>query len=157
VVTSSGSAGGRSVWSAHWPVVVLLLTGVVVGLWFGNDYGESLDEAANAESGAQALLASSGSSDYFSLPSLADHGPVYFMAFVSTSRALHALVPNWSLSDGRHLTNYLMFLAGVLSFYSICLRFMPRSYAWITTILFATQPLLFDHAFINQKDIPFLT
>ena len=157
MVTSSGSAGGRSVWSAHWPVVVLLLTGVVVGLWFGNDYGESLDEAANAESGAQALLAYSGSGDYFSLPSLADHGPVYFMAFVSTSRALHALVPNWSLSDGRHLTNYLMFLAGVLSFYSICLRFMPRSYAGITTILFATQPLLFGHAFINQKDIPFLT
>ena len=155
--TSSGSAGRRSAWSAHWPVIGLLLTGVVVGLWLGNDYGESLDEAANAGSGAQALLAYSGSGDYFSLPSLADHGPIYFMTFVSTSRALHALVPSWSLSDGRHLTNYLMFLAGVLSFYFICLRFMPRSYAGMTTILFATQPLLFGHAFINQKDIPFLT
>jgi len=80
VDTSSGSAGRRSAWSAHWPVIGLLLTGVVVGLWLGNDYGESLDEAANAGSGAQALLAYSGSGDYFSLPSLADHGPVYFMA-----------------------------------------------------------------------------
>ena len=54
------------------------------------------------------------------------------------------------LSDGRHLTNYLMFLAGVLSFYFICLRFMPRSYAGMTTILFATQPLLFGHAYISS-------
>lgn len=155
--TSSASPGLRSFWREGWPLIFLLLTGIVVGLWFGNDYGISLDEGVNAETGEQAILAYRGSGDYFSLLSLADHGPVYFMAFVSTSRIIHNLVPGWSLADGRHLTNYAMFLVGVSAFCLISRRFMARAYAWITTLLFATQPLLFGHAFINQKDIPFMT
>lgn len=147
----------RSSWSRFWPVIPLLLIGLVVGLWWGNDYGLSLDEAANAEAGSEALLAYVGAGEYFSLPSLDDHGPVYFMLFVSTSRAIHNLAPSWSLADGRHLTNFLVFLAGVSAFYFLALRFMRRRYAWMATVLFATQPLLFGHAFINQKDIPFLT
>lgn len=154
---STGRTHWRLLWSANWPVAILLLTGILAGIWLGNDFGVSLDEEANVESGTQALLAYAGADDYFWLPSQADHGPIYFMAFVSTSQLIHSLAPSWTLADGRHLTNYLMFLAGVLSFYLICLRLMSRPYAWMTTILYATQPLLFGHAFINQKDIPFLT
>jgi hypothetical protein len=156
VETSSRPARLFSIWSAHWPVISLLLIGLILGLWLGKDYGLSLDEGVNVETGEQALLAYRGSGDYFSLPALADHGPAYFIAFVTTSRLVHDILPSWGLPDGRHLTNYTMFLVAVLGFYVICRRFLTRTYAWVTTVLFATQPLLFGHAFINQKDIPFM-
>jgi hypothetical protein len=146
----------RSVRSANWPLALLLAVGLSVGLGWGNDYGLSLDEAANAQAGAEALLAYAGKGDYFSLPSLDEHGPVYFMLFVSSSRAIRILLPGWTSADGRHLTNFLVFLAGVACFHFLCLRLLRRGFAWATTILFATQPLLVGHAFINQKDMPFL-
>jgi hypothetical protein len=78
------------------------------------------------------------------------------MLFAETSQLIDRLSSQWTLADGRHLTNYLMFMMAVGSFYFLSLRFVSRDAAWAATALFATQPLLFGQAFINQKDIPFL-
>ena len=138
------------------PMVWLLLAGVVVGLLVGNDYGASYDEQDNADVGAAALKSYAGSDEYFSMPALADHGPFYFMVFSVGSILPASLIPGWGFPDGRHLTNYLTFLAGVACFYILCRRWLPRGSARLATLLFATQPLLFGHAFVNQKDIPFM-
>ncbi len=97
-----------------------------------------------------------GISGYFDRPSLDEHGPAYFMLFSVTSRFIASAWPGWTLPDGRHLTNYAMFLASVAAYYFLSLRLVKRELAWLATALFATQPLVFGHAFINQKDIPFL-
>jgi hypothetical protein len=138
-------------------IAILLVVGGLVGLWLGDDFGLSWDEYRNAAVGEDALRAYSGSDDYFSNSYLADHGPAYFMFFTATSRLVHQIAPSWSLADGRHLTNFATLLAGVLLLYQLCLRFMSRRSAGMAAALFATQPLLFGHGFVNQKDIPFMT
>jgi len=141
----------------HLWIAILLVLGGLVGLWLGDDFGLSWDEYRNAAVGEDALRAYSGSDDYFSNSSLADHGPAYFMFFTATSRLVHQIAPGWSLADGRHLTNYATFLVGVLFLYHLCLRFMSAKSAGMAAALFATQPLLFGHGFVNQKDVPFMT
>ncbi len=125
-------------------------------MWVGRDYGLSVDEARNAGVGQIALQTFTGSTIYFDQPSLDEHGPAYFMFFAETSKLVDWVSTQWTLADGRHLTNYLMFMLAVASFYFLCLRFVSKGATWGATALFATQPLLFGQAFINQKDIPFL-
>jgi hypothetical protein len=61
------------------------------------------------------------------------------------------------LADAWHLTNFIAFQLGVfLIFYQLCLRWMRPWPAAATTALLVTQPLLWGHAFINPKDVPFL-
>src|SRR4030067_713800 len=56
----------------------------------------------------------------------------------------------------RGTKNFLSLLLGLSFFYIICLRLMNKWTAFSTTLLFGTQPLIWGHAFINPKDIPFM-
>lgn len=146
----------RAISAGHRPFLILMLAGLAMAVWWGNDYGMSFDEGRNAGVGEASLAVYTGQTGYFDLGSLDEHGPAYFMFFVATSKVIHALSPAWTLADGRHFTNFLMFLLAVASFYWISLRLLSRRGAWMATLLFSTQPLLFGQGFINQKDIPFL-
>jgi 4-amino-4-deoxy-L-arabinose transferase-like glycosyltransferase len=84
------------------------------------------------------------------------NGPFYFMVFTVTARLFQALNHRWLFTDGLHLTNLLVFLAGLFFFYRIALRLLPRGVALFATALYATQPVLFGHGFINQKDTPLM-
>ena len=139
------------------PVAALLAMAAVVGMLLVRTYGVSWDEVDNVAVGEAARRAYAGSKDYFALPGLVEHGPLYFMIFTATSETIHRILPLWSLADGRHITTYATFLFGALSFYVICLRLLSRKSALMATVLFATQPILFGSAFVNQKDIPFMT
>jgi hypothetical protein len=137
------------------PIFLLLGLGLAVGFSIATDYGVSTDEPRNADVGAAALKAYTGSQDYFLFDTLEEHGPVYFMFFSATSNALVRIFHGWQIQDGRHFTNYVTFLVGLFFFYSICVRLVRRVPALVATALFGTQPLMFGSAFINQKDIPF--
>ena len=43
------------------------------------------------------------------------------------------------------------------AFYGLSKRFLTGPAALFATLLFATQPLIWGHAFISPKDIPFLS
>jgi len=151
----------RRLWSPgltrRLPILLILAGGTVTGLWLGDDYGLSWDEHRNAVVGEEALRAYVGEGNYFSLRYIADHGPAYFMLFSASSRLIHSIAPETPLHFGRHLTNYAVFLVGVLFLHRLCLRFMSPGSALMATALFATQPLLLGHGFVSQKDIPFMT
>jgi hypothetical protein len=136
------------------PLVLVLC----VGLPLADDYGMSVDEHANAEAGAAALQVYRGEPDaYFSQGEvLAHHGPAYFMLFSISSRLLAAIVPGWVAADGRHVTNFLTFLASAGALFVLVRRWLRPGAAWVTTALFFTQPLLFGYGFVNQKDTPFM-
>lgn len=151
---------GAFVRSRWFPFVGILVFALVVGIWIGDDYGMSWDEQSNFVVGAdasQAYLSPAQYEDYLQAGDpLAHHGPSYFMSFYITSKAIVAAFPDWHRADGRHLSNYLTFLMGAAAFYWLSLRWLPSKYAAMSTLLLLTQPLLFGHAFINQKDTPFL-
>lgn len=74
-----------------------------------------------------------------------------------TSRIFTIIFPGWMLTDGRHLTNFLTFLLGGFLIFNIGVRFIGKRGALLSFLIFLSQPLLFGHAFINQKDIPMMT
>jgi hypothetical protein len=118
------------------------------------------DEHANADVGRAALRAfasSDGLTDYLSLNNLGHHGPAYFMVFAGIGDVLEKNVPGWLAPDGRHLSNFLVFLMGGVGLYFLLLRLLPRGVALAVTAFFLSQPLLFGHGFVNQKDTPFMT
>jgi len=141
-------------------LIGLLFIAIVIAVAFGillaDGYGQSTDEPQNAAYGASYLAYYLGKPHLSTADLTYYHGPFYFILFTLTSKAFSSLLPSWSLADGRHFTNYLAFLLGVASFYLLAKRLVGTKAATWTTLLFATQPLLFGHAFINQKDIPFM-
>ena len=87
--------------SKHFPIDLLLVLYLIIGLIIVVDYGESWDEQL-------------------------------------------------------HFMHFLSFLVGLFFFYLICLRFLNTWAAFGAVLLFSTQPLIWGHAFINPKDIPFM-
>jgi hypothetical protein len=142
-----------------WLLTVLAIL-LIVGLVTFRDFGTSVDEGIDSAYGSLFLhfyetgtfLKLPGTDylhDYF-------HGPFYFMVFTITTRVFRFLGIAPRLTDGLHLTNYLSFLVGLFFLYRLCLRMVPRGVSLLATALFALQPVLFGHAFINQKDIPLM-
>jgi len=153
---SLGSLGRAIVRSKYGVLLVGLMILVVLGLSLLQDYGTSVDEELNAYYGSLTLrayqtgsLLKSPGIDYF-------NGTFYFMVFTITSQLFRVLNPGWLATDGRHLTNFLIFLVGVYFFYRISMRLFPRGASLFLCALFASQPVLFGHAFINQKDVPLM-
>src|SRR3972149_1727720 len=114
---STGEAMGQ--WlrrNPHWPVLPLIAAWLAAAVWIGNDFGSKYDEIKKAVNGAAALRAYTGSPEYFTLPSLADHGPIYFSIMSLTAPIFEKLSAGWTLADGRHLTHFLTFLVAVYCF-----------------------------------------
>ena len=141
----------------HRLMLATLFAALLLGILLARSYGISWDEVRNAKVGEAAIKAYQGSDAYFNMEFIADHGPVYFMAFSTWGQWIQSIVPGWAAADGRHLMNFLVFVLALGFLYILCLRFLKPTYAWLTTILFATQPVLFGYGFVNQKDIPFMT
>ena len=141
-------------------LVALLLIGLIAGLTLADEYGAGADEALDSTTGERSLTAYAspeGYRDYLSTGKMVAHfGPPYFMLFTQASRAFTSVLPAWLPPDGRHLTNLLTFLVGVTCFYALSLRLLPRRIAFMTTTIFATQPVLFGLGFIDHKDTPFM-
>ena len=132
---------------------------VAVGLTLGDDYGMGLDEPHNLDQALDALEAYTGPAqleEYVRYgPPVAQHGPSYLMLWLAAGHSLAGILPGWLEADGRHVVNFATFLLGAVCLYGLLLRFTEHRYAAMTTVLYATQPMLFGHAFINQKDTPF--
>lgn len=89
-------------------------------------------------------------------PILFNYGPFYFMLVELGIRILRTLGVNLPAWDIWHLIYFLTFEMGLVIFYLLCQRWLNGWAALITTVLFATQPLIIGHAFMNPKDPPFM-
>jgi hypothetical protein len=87
---------------------------------------------------------------------LFNYGPFYFMAVELFVRGIHALGVQMHCWDLWHLAYFITYEAGIVLFYLICRRWLNGWASLGATILFATQPLIVGHAFINPKDMPFM-
>ncbi len=146
------------------PILILLIINMVVGLLTFRNYGLSWDEPLYYEYGQASRYAYSISARLdgtFDIEksfgaSAADHvtrGPAYLLIAGVFENALEFL--GLDLASAWHLTNFLTFQVGLIFFYLLIRRWLEVWPAVVSTAFFATQPVLWNHAFINPKDIPF--
>ncbi len=147
------------------PILVLLIINIVIGLFTFRSYGLSWDEPLfydYAKALGYAYSPSEWFSGHFNLDnafgaSASDHanrGPAYIVL----AQPIESLFEKSGLDNASawHILNFLTFQLGVYLLYRFAKRWMQPSAATAAAALFAWQPLLWGHAFINPKDPPFL-
>jgi len=148
-----------------YPIFLLLIVNIAIGLITFRSFGLSWDEPLFYDY-ANALQYAYTPNEWFSGnfdlqnaygSSGTDHanrGPAYILIarpFVSLIEVLG--VDN---ASAWHLINFLTFQLGIYLFYRFSAKWMKHWSALAASAFFAWQPLLWGHAFINPKDIPFL-
>ncbi|MFT3895701.1 MAG: hypothetical protein QM730_29115 [Anaerolineales bacterium] len=146
-------------------LILLTLNILLAGIGF-RDYGFSWDEPyfyKYADALGYAYSPQEWFSGHFDLensygPSGTDHktrGPAYLLL----AREPVYLLEAFGLDEASawHLINFLFFQLGVYFLYRISKRWVKPAAALAASALFAWQPLLWGHAFINPKDPSFLT
>ncbi|HSR48159.1 MAG TPA: hypothetical protein VLL77_09275 [Anaerolineales bacterium] len=136
-------------------VLGIILAGFVVIAAIGRDYGRSWDEPSSAIYAQRTLRAYAGQpvEEY---ADLSFYGPAYLAFSEVFALAMERAVPGWTALEGRHAAYFLSFVIAVASVYALARGRVGIGAALVGTLLFATQPLFFGHAFINPKDMPFL-
>jgi hypothetical protein len=143
---------------ARWDFVLLIVVGIVIGVALARDYGISVDEYLHevyARQTIETYLGHRAPGD--SITDLRYYGPFFNVIWFVLRDILVRLVPGLHPADAGHLIFFLSFLAGVTAFYGLARRIVGRVPAAGGTLLFVTQPAIFGHAFINPKDIPFMS
>jgi len=136
--------------------LTLLAICLVSGILTFNHYGISWDEPSGYQYGREALSA-------YSHPSIEPiykdndgvlkyYGPAYLITGAALVSALGLPV-----YETLHLLNFIVYLLGLLAFYLLLTRWVGSFAALAASLLFVSQPLFWGHAFINPKDIPFMS
>lgn len=136
---------------------IILAAVFAIGLVIVPDFGQGTDEYSDFEYAPNSLRAYAGSRDFIG-PSYEElHGPFHLEVAYLVGETTVRLPLGWTRTDGRHLANFGVFLLGVGGLYVLLRRELGRSASFLTTVLFASQPMLWGHAFINQKNSAFMS
>ena len=139
------------------PVFIFAII-LIAGLLTFDNYGQSWDEDSLQTYSIKSLNAYSTWREEgivnLTRDDLAFYGPAYVMLVEWFAQNIKT---SFHISDIRHLIYFITYFLGALAFYSIAKRWLSQNAALGGTLLFATQPLLWGHAFINPKDTPFLS
>ena len=146
-------------------LAALIFANILIGIFIGRNFGESWDETIYYIYGEKSLDAYLRGlaglqlipEKHILLANLRYYGPFYAVIGKLTADTLTKLLTAWSYEDIWHLVNFIFFQAGLISLYIVAKRFMSEWAAFGTVLLLSTQPLIFGHAFINPKDIPFMS
>jgi len=150
----------------HWHELILgvsLLVAFILFLIVLPDYGMSYDERDLYEYADRMLDAYSKMAygepitKLLQFYDLAFYGPFYLIVGRIIIYGLNFLFPALYIVHAWHIVTFATFLVGVWMIYLLAGRFVEKKYALIAGLLFLTQPLLWGHATMNLKDIPFLT
>lgn len=148
------------------PILILLVINLIIGLMTFRSYGLAWDEPLFYDYG-EALIYAYTPANWFSGnfdlensygASGSDHanrGPAYLLLVTPLISILKRLGSD--PASAWHLVNFLTFLLGIYLFYRLASKWMSGGSALAAAALFSFQPLLWGHAFINPKDLPFLT
>jgi hypothetical protein len=141
----------------HGGITIFLLGMVLVGWILSKDYGLSTDEWIHIDYARSTLGAYAGlGSSFQGPPDTSYYGPFFSVLAELGALLLAGFTNGLALIAARHFMYFLSLPLSVLGIYWLCLRLMNKPLALASAILFATQPLLFGHAFINPKDMPFM-
>jgi hypothetical protein len=131
---------------------LLVILYLVLGLVVVKQYMMSVDEPHRIHYAERSLSAYIGEGELLE----DEKGPFYGMFAQVISTVLVFFIRSWRPIDGWHYMSFVAFVIGIYFFYRLCRRLVNPPVALAATALFGTQPLLWGHAFINPKDIPFM-
>ena len=135
---------------------VFIIVNLLIGILTFTNYGESWDEYNFFQYAEESLAAYRGLFQpefhlSFSDPTLRHYGAWFLMTCVAVAR----LFPDAYISDVAHLLTFFIFQGGIVLMYALSRRWLSAWTALGVTLLYATQPVFYGHAFINARDIPF--
>jgi hypothetical protein len=133
-------------------LALILVTNLLIGSLVVRDYGESRDEHLRYDYAERSLAAYTSGKRM----SVDEKGPFYVMLARLGADVLRAAWSNLRPIEAWHFMHFLSFLMGIGFLHQICRRSMGPNAALGAVLLFNTQPLLWGHAWINPKDIPFM-
>lgn len=137
------------------------VTNLIIGLFLVRDFGVSYDEpeyydyAQNTVDAYQSFFALAYS-PVFGPHDLPNYGPAFIIFPELVIRILKPVFPNLLPANVWHFSYFFLFQLGGLCLYSLARRWFEPWSAWGILLLYTSQPLLWGHAFINPKDIPFM-
>lgn len=146
-------------------LALLIAVNLILAFFVGDEFGEAWDEPSFYLYGERSYDAYiRGLNGKPLIPEkhiffidLRYYGPVYTAFGWKIVDTLTPIFETWKYADLWHLVNFTFFQLSLAALYVLAKRYTPPWTAFGVTALFAAQPLLFGHAFINPKDIPFLT
>jgi hypothetical protein len=147
------------------PLILLIVINITLAVITFQDYGLSWDEPlfykyADAVGYAYSIQPRiEGTFDIQNAYGPSGDHALYGPAYLLIARNLVYLFEKLT-SIGRttlwHLVNFITFQIGVVLLYLISRRWISAWGSFSAAVIFSTQPLVWGHAFINPKDIPFL-
>ena len=149
--------------SAHMEWVFLLLWFVAclaIGAATVHDFGMSIDEPNNQRYAVDtwnaypSVFGTRYEPAYRS--SYEGHGPAFITLASIFVKTMQRVIPGVFAPDLWHFSYFIAFLFSGLCLYWLARHWFSIWASWGILLLFSSQPLLWGHAFINPKDIPFM-
>ena len=146
-------------------LVILIAINLAIGFLIGNQYGQTWDEPSFYIYGERSYeaytLGLAGKpltpERHIFFLDLRYYGPFYTAMGWKIVNMTEPFMKGWGYMDIWHLINFVFFQIALISMFFLAKRFVRPWTAFFIVLFFNAQPLLFGHAFINPKDMPFLT
>jgi len=137
------------------------IANLCIGLFIVRDFGMSYDEPnyyLYAQNTVDAYRSIFGLAyiPVFGPSDLPNYGPAFLIVPELVIRLLKPILPGILPVDIWHFSYFLIFQIGGLCLYVLARRWFKIWSAWGILLLYTFQPVLWGHAFINPKDIPFM-
>ena len=142
-------------------LVFWFIINLIIGLFTVRDFGISYDEpeyylyAQNTVDAYKSFFALAYSPT-FGPHDLPNYGPAFIIFPELVVRFLRSIFPNLLAANVWHFSYFFIFQLSGLCLYALARRWFEPWSAWGMLLLYTSQPLLWGHAFINPKDIPFM-
>lgn len=138
-----------------------LIGSLVVGYFLASDYGMSWDIRYQIVMGKY-------NQEYITVANFLNpppfellghdkyYGPIHEILIQSVSSFFRRYQLEFAELQLYYWINFSSYLLGMFFFYNLARRYMRAWASLLSTFLLFSQPILFGHAFINSKDIPFM-
>jgi hypothetical protein len=142
------------------PLLLWFLVCVLIGMATVHDYGMSIDEPNNQRYAVDtwnaypSVFGTRFEPAYRS--SYDGHGPAFITLASIFVKIMQRVIPGVFVPGLWHFSYFIAFLISVLCLYWLARHWFSVWASWGILLLFSSQPLLWGHAFINPKDIPFM-
>lgn len=138
-------------------VIAFFLGMILTGFLLYSDYGIPWDDPIQRQLGLMNWAFIHGEPNALIGSDHANYGPLYELFLVSMEKAYH-LEQLRDIYLLRHALTYVFFCAGAFFFYLLCLElFRNWKIGLLGCVMLFLSPRIFENAFYNTKDIPFLS